>query len=95
MNKLFFFGRSDLTRSLWAFRREFLLVGFYSMVANVLMLAPTLYMLQVYDRVLASQNEVTLVAISLLTLLLFGVMALAEWMRSRLLVHTGCGWTSV
>ena len=89
MNKLFFFGRSDLTRSLWAFRREFLLVGFYSMVANVLMLTPTLYMLQVYDRVLASQNEVTLVAISLLTLLLFGVMALAEWMRSRLLVHTG------
>ncbi|NBT55854.1 MAG: type I secretion system permease/ATPase [Betaproteobacteria bacterium] len=89
MNKRFFFGRSDLTRSLWAFRREFLMVGFYSMVANVLMLAPTLYMLQVYDRVLASQSEVTLVAISLLTLLLFGVMAFAEWMRSRLLVHTG------
>ena len=89
MNKRFFFGRSDLTRSLWAFRSEFLLVGFYSMVANVLMLAPTLYMLQVYDRVLASQSEVTLVAISMLTLLLFGVMAFAEWMRSRLLVHTG------
>ncbi len=89
MKILSFFSRSDLTRSLWVFRREFLLVGLYSLVANVLMLAPTLYMLQVYDRVLVSQSELTLVAISLLTLFLFGVMAFAEWMRSRLLVHTG------
>lgn len=89
MKTLSFFSRSDLTRSLWAFRREFLMVGLYSLVANVLMLAPTLYMLQVYDRVLVSQSELTLLAISLLTLFLFGVMAFAEWMRSRLLVHTG------
>lgn len=84
-----FFKRSELTSTLWGFRREFLIVGAFSMVANVLMLAPTLYMLQVYDRVLVSQSELTLVAMSLLTLFLFGVMAFAEWMRSRLLVSTG------
>lgn len=84
-----FFKRSELTATLWSFRREFLIVGAFSMVANVLMLTPTLYMLQVYDRVLASQSELTLVAMSLLTLFLFGVMAFAEWMRSRLLVSTG------
>ncbi len=84
-----FFKRSELTATLWSFRREFLIVGAFSMVANVLMLTPTLYMLQVYDRVLASQSELTLVAMSLLALFLFGVMAFAEWMRSRLLVSTG------
>ena len=84
-----FFKRSELTFTLWAFRREFFIVGAFSMIANVLMLTPTLYMLQVYDRVLTSQSELTLIAMSLLTLFLFGVMAFAEWMRSRLLVSTG------
>lgn len=83
-----FFLRSELTQTLWGFRREFVIVGAFSMVANVLMLAPTLYMLQIYDRVLHGQSEVTLLAISLITLFLFAVMAFAEWMRSRLLVGT-------
>ncbi len=89
MKILDFFKRSELTATLWSFRREFVIVGAFSMVANVLMLTPTLYMLQVYDRVLASRSELTLIAMSLLTLFLFGVMAFAEWMRSRLLVSTG------
>ena len=84
-----FFKRSELTATLWTFKREFLIVGIFSMVANLLMLTPTLYMLQVYDRVLTSQSETTLVFVSLLTLFLFVVMAFAEWMRSRLLVATG------
>ena len=74
---------------LWRFRREFYAVGVFSMVANVLMLAPTLYMLQVYDRVLVSQSELTLLAMSLITLFLLAVMAFSEWMRSRVLVRAG------
>lgn len=89
MKKPNFFQRSELTQTLWGFRREFLIVGAFSMVANVLMLAPTLYMLQIYDRVLHSQSELTLLMMSLLTLFLFVIMAFAEWMRSRLLVGTG------
>ncbi len=84
-----FFRRSELTITLWAFRQEFIVVGALSMLVNVLMLSPTLYMLQVYDRVLASQSEMTLLAMSLLTLFFFGVMAIAEWMRSKLLVRSG------
>lgn len=84
-----FFERSELTRAMWFFRREFVVVGIFSMVANVLMLAPTLYMLQVFDRVLASRSELTLLAMSLITLFLFCVMAFAEWMRSRVLVRAG------
>lgn len=84
-----FFSRSELTRALRLFKREFLVVGLFSMVVNLLMLAPTLYMLQVYDRVLVSRSELTLIFVSLITLFLFGVMALSEWVRSRLLVRIG------
>jgi ATP-binding cassette subfamily C exporter for protease/lipase len=80
---------SELRQVLWTFRREFVMVGLLSMLANVMMLAPTLYMLQVFDRVMVSQSVLTLIALSLLTLGLFGVMGLAEWLRSRMLVQTG------
>ena len=89
MKSTSFFQRSELTQVLWSFRHEFIMVGIFSMVANVLMLAPTLYMLQVYDRVLMSRSELTLLAISLITLFLFGVMGFSEWMRSRVLVRSG------
>jgi ATP-binding cassette subfamily C exporter for protease/lipase len=87
MKKSSFFERSELTHALWGFRREFLWVGSLSFLANLLMLAPTLYMLQIFDRVLASQSELTLLAVSLVTLLLFVALALSEWLRSRLLVR--------
>jgi len=86
---LAFLARSELGRTLLTFRRELVTVGLFSMVANVLMLAPTLYMLQLYDRVLVSRSELTLLFVSLLTLFLFAVMAFAEWARTRLLTRTG------
>ncbi|MCE2782349.1 type I secretion system permease/ATPase [Limnohabitans sp.] len=78
-----------LSTVMWTFKREFLTVAVFSMVVNLLMLSPTLYMLQVYDRVLLSQSELTLLVVSLLTLFLFAMMAFAEWARSILLVRTG------
>ena len=89
MKKPDFFKRSELAASLWAFRQEFLVVGLLSFLTNLLMLAPTLYMLQLFDRVLTSQSELTLLAVSLITLFLFGVLALSEWVRSRVLVRAG------
>ncbi|TSE30766.1 Type I secretion system ATP-binding protein PrsD [Tepidimonas thermarum] len=80
---------SELRQTLWAFRREFYAVGWFSLVANVLMLTPTLYMLQIYDRVLVGRSELTLLAVSVLALVLLGIMAVAEWMRSRVLVRAG------
>jgi ATP-binding cassette subfamily C exporter for protease/lipase len=84
-----FFQRSELTATLWAFRQEFLMVGFFSMVANLLLLTPTLYMLQIFDRVMASHSELTLLVMSLLALGLYVIMAFAEWLRSRVLVRAG------
>lgn len=84
-----FLQTSELRAVLWGFRREFVIVGIFSMVANVLMLAPTIYMLQIFDRVMVSQSGVTLLAVSLVTLFLFAVMAFSERMRSRVLVAGG------
>lgn len=89
MKKPAFFDRSELNRTLWVLRREFVWVGVFSLVANVLMLTPSVYMLQVFDRVLTSQSELTLLVVTLFLIVFFVVMAFAEWIRSRLLVRTG------
>lgn len=59
----------------------------FSMVLNVLMLAPSLYMLQVYDRVLTSQNKFTLLALTLIILLAYLAIGFIEWIRSSMLVR--------
>ncbi len=84
-----FFDRSVLSRQLWTFRREFVWVGIFSLIANVLMLTPTLYMLQVYGRVMKSGSELTLLMVTLFLIFFYGIMAFAEWIRSRLLVRVG------
>jgi len=83
------FNRNELTRTLWDFRFEFMVAGLFSMIANLLMLAPTLYMLQVYDRVLVSQNTGTLLVVSIITLFFLVVLSISEWARSKLLVRSG------
>lgn len=82
-----FMQRSELGRLLWTFRREAVWVAVFSFFANLLMLTPTLYMLQVFDRVMSSGNELTLLALTLITVFFFGVMGFAEWVRSRLQVR--------
>jgi len=84
-----FFQRSELSATLWTFRREFGICVVFTVVVNLLMLTPTLYMLQVFDRVLLSGSEFTLTALTLVMLFFFAVMAFSEWARSRLLVRTG------
>jgi len=61
----------------------------FSLVSNLLMLVPTLYMLQVYDRVMISQNTLTLIVITVVTLFLAGVGGFSDWMRTKLLVRIG------
>ncbi len=83
------FSRSVLGRVLWTFRKEFFWVCVFSMFVNMLLLSPTLYMLQVFDRVLQSGSELTLVALTLIVVFFALVMGLADMLRSRLLVRSG------
>jgi len=89
MNMTSYFRGNQLALTLWSFRREFAIVGVLSMVANLMMLSPTLYMLQIYDRVLISRSELTLLMLSLIIVVFIAVMALAEWIRSHLLIRAG------
>jgi ATP-binding cassette, subfamily C, bacterial exporter for protease/lipase len=78
---------NELSEAVGSFRSVFFSVGAFSCAINVLLLAPALYMLQIYDRVLASRNETTLV---MLTVIMVGLLLLAsmlEFVRSRVAVR--------
>jgi PrtD family type I secretion system ABC transporter len=68
-------------------RRVFMGVGAFSCFINVLMLVAPIYMLQVYDRVLASGSHDTLIALTALAISLIAVCAVLELVRSRILVR--------
>lgn len=71
------------------YKRELLLALVFSSVANIMMLVPTLYMLQIYDRIMVSKSEITLIVVSVITLGLMLSMIFAEWARSKVLVAAG------
>jgi ATP-binding cassette subfamily C exporter for protease/lipase len=81
--------QNELTLVLQAFKRTFVTVGVFSAIVNLLLLVPSLYMLQVYDRVLASRNEITLLMLTLLMLGAYLLMAALEMVRSFVLVRAG------
>ena len=82
-------SRNPIRDILAKFRREFYAAGVFSAVSNLLMITPTLYMLQVFDRVMTSGSGFTLIAVSLITLFLFFMMAVAESARAQMLVRAG------
>lgn len=60
---------------------------------NMLMLAPAIYMLQVYDRVLVSKNTTTLLMLTLLIVGLYIVIAMIESARAQVMVGSlATGW---
>jgi ATP-binding cassette, subfamily C, bacterial EexD len=79
----------DLRRSWEASRGSVIALGVFSAGINLLWLVPSLYMLQVYDRVLPSGSEATLLMLSLIVLFLLATMGLLEWVRSQILVRLG------
>ncbi|MEF8699406.1 MAG: type I secretion system permease/ATPase [Candidatus Accumulibacter sp. UW26] len=81
--------RPELAEALLSFRRAFVTVGAFSFFINLLMLTPSIYMLQIYDRALGSNNVTTLLMLTLITLGLFALMSVLEWIRSMVLVRVG------
>jgi len=79
----------ELRIALRAMRNALVTVAAFSGVINVLMLSPAIYMLQVYDRVLGSRNETTLVVLSVMVVGAFLFMAALEAVRGWVLVRVG------
>jgi ATP-binding cassette subfamily C exporter for protease/lipase len=81
--------KNEIEQALSAFKNTFWTVGVFSAIINMLMLVPSLYMLQVYDRVLQSRNDITLLMLSLIMLGGYALMAGLELIRSFVLVRVG------
>lgn len=80
-------ARSDLQQALYECKSAFLSAAGFSMVINLLMLVPSIYMLQVYDRVVPTGNTSTLLMLTLIVFVLFLTMSIMEWVRSQILVR--------
>src|SRR5690606_11697648 len=81
--------RTELGEALYRFRKTFYSLAAFSCVINIIGLTPALYMLQVYDRVLASNNKTTLLMLTLLVVGLYGLSGLLEFARSSVLIRVG------
>ena len=81
--------QSEIAQILISFKGAFRTVGVFSAIINILMLVPVLYMLQVYDRVLASRNETTLLMLTIMVLGAYLVMSALEFIRSFVLIRVG------
>ncbi|MBB3118054.1 type I secretion system permease/ATPase [Pseudoduganella violacea] len=81
--------KNEIEQVLLKFKSTFVTVGTFSAISNLLMLVPSLYMLQVYDRVLASRNEITLLMLTLIMLGAYMFMGALELIRSFVLVRVG------
>jgi ATP-binding cassette subfamily C protein len=71
------------------FRNAFVGVGLFSAFINMLMLSGSMFMLQVYDRVLPSKSVPTLIGLSLIVLGLYAFQAILDLIRTRVLVRIG------
>lgn len=61
----------------------------YSLIAGILVLAPTFYMFEVYGRVLDSRSEKTLLVLTLLVVWVYVVMEVLEWARLEIMRRAG------
>jgi len=81
--------RTELAEILFSFRKAFYTAGLFSMFINVIGLVPSIYMLQVYDRVLQSRNVTTLIMLTVIMLGFYLMLGMLELARSKLLIRIG------
>lgn len=70
-------------------RRHFVAAAAFSALVNLLYIVPTIYMLQVYDRVVPTQGLQTLAFLTLVLMFALITLALLDQVRTRLLVRAG------
>lgn len=80
---------NEIIQTLLKFKKVFYTIGIFTAVINILMLVPSLYMMEIYDRVLTSRNEYTLYMLSLMALGLYALIASLDYIRSMVVVRIG------
>jgi ATP-binding cassette subfamily C exporter for protease/lipase len=80
---------SELSQALEPLRPEIYRAIGFSLLISFLALSPTVYMLEVYDRVVNSRSDVTLLMLTLMVVLAYAVMELLEKVRGALMRASG------
>ena len=83
--------RSELNAALARCRSAFFAIAGFSAILNILALTGSMFMMEVYDRVLPSRSVPTLVGLLALALVLYLFQGLMDALRGRLLVRIGLG----
>lgn len=86
---------NSLQQAYRKYRGAFAATLIFSMFTNLLMFVGPMYMLQIYDRVLASRSETTLIALTVIAVVLLMTYGLLEYTRSKLLVRAGLQFDEV
>ncbi|MCA8878840.1 MAG: type I secretion system permease/ATPase [Rhodobacteraceae bacterium] len=87
-------GRAELREARSESNGLLAFVAIFSVFVNLLMLTGPLFMLQVYDRVLGSRSEATLVALAAIVTYLYLMMGLLDYVRGRVLTRIGARFQS-
>jgi len=87
------FGRAEVKSEVWvalkACRPALVGVAVFSAIINVLSLTGSIFMLQVYDRVIPSRSGATLIGLSLIALSAYLFQGALDAFRSRMLARIG------
>ena len=82
-------GTEPLVQALEASRVHFVWAAVFSALVNLLYLTPTLYMMQVYDRVVPTGGLLTLALISGVAVFALAALGTLDWLRGRLMLRAG------
>ncbi|MDH5188005.1 MAG: type I secretion system permease/ATPase [Rhodospirillaceae bacterium] len=80
---------NELTARIKSARASMWSVGGFSFVVNMLMLTISIYMMQVFDRVLTSRSTETLIYLSIIAVAAVLIMASLDYVRSRIMQAIG------
>jgi ATP-binding cassette subfamily C exporter for protease/lipase len=81
--------QSELKQALWSQMDLFKNAAWLSLAINLMMLAPTIYMMEVYDRVVNSRNSTTLMMLLLLVIFVYVIMELLDLVRTKIMTEAG------
>ena len=82
-------GAAEIRAAMKESCRSFVYIGLFGAFVNLLMLTGPVFMLQIYDRVLPSRSEATLLALVGIVAFLFLMMGLLDHFRARVLARAG------
>jgi len=82
-------GAEPLAEAVRACRPHLIWAAVFSALVNLLYLTPTLYMMQVYDRVVPTGSLTTLALVTAVIVFALGTLAALDWLRGRLMLRAG------